>query len=534
MSDFVKDAVRPHSISSFESKQSASDKLRILSARGESGSRGEGGGVQGGEQAALLGDAFAEVFAAMSITSPPPVSSPQVSPPAEASSDPSVGERVTESSSEEHELADDSSVENDSDDETVQLVAGEVQEFIVETNSVSTDSEVAALVGEQADDASQNELVEAAQESLKSQEAIPVEVAQAVSAQDHLESSIENEPSEDRNRETGQETDLVLPNEIESSASVSKTLPLTDQSSVSASTDSGTELASTELGQATPDQSGEESQSQGRRRYTHDDKPGVASESRSSSQAVDQIAESGQESSVATAIRSLDSAAEAPTPVRQPSTPVVSSAGASAALSAVKGAVSAGSPSSGHASNQGAKSTAGLQPSGQPNHGLAEKSGKPAEKGATKTDTLTRIKLVQRVSRAFQHLGPEGGVVRLRLAPAELGTVRVEMRIQQKKVEARVVAETEAAGSALREHLPELRARLEAHGMQVESLEVETESGDGSSSSFLDHRSQDDHHQGHSTRQSRPRTKLARPVVPAPVSQQGVSLTSTGGVDIRF
>ncbi len=90
-------------------------------------------------------------------------------------------------------------------------------------------------------------------------------------------------------------------------------------------------------------------------------------------------------------------------------------------------------------------------------------------------DLLTRIKLVQRVSKAFQHLGPDGGVIRLRLAPAEMGTVRVEMRMQQKKIEARVVADTEAAGAALREHLPDLRSRLEAFGMQVDKIEVDIE-----------------------------------------------------------
>ncbi len=92
-----------------------------------------------------------------------------------------------------------------------------------------------------------------------------------------------------------------------------------------------------------------------------------------------------------------------------------------------------------------------------------------------------RVKLVQRVSRAFQHLGIDGGVIRLRLAPAELGSVRVEMQINQRKVEARVVAETEAASAALKEHLPDLRARLESYGMQVERLDVETETRDSHS-----------------------------------------------------
>ena len=116
------------------------------------------------------------------------------------------------------------------------------------------------------------------------------------------------------------------------------------------------------------------------------------------------------------------------------------------------------------------------------NRSVAESRGNKAQT----TDTLARVKLIQRVSKAFQHLGPEGGVIRLRLAPAEMGSVRIEMRIQQRKVSARVVAETEAASAALREHLPDLRARLESFGMQVEQLEIETESLDQEGGSQFD------------------------------------------------
>ncbi len=93
-----------------------------------------------------------------------------------------------------------------------------------------------------------------------------------------------------------------------------------------------------------------------------------------------------------------------------------------------------------------------------------------------RSEVLARVKLISRVSKAFQHLGREGGMVRLRLAPAELGTVQVEMQVRHNRVRARVVAETEVATAALREHLPDLRARLESLGMQVERLDVEKES----------------------------------------------------------
>ncbi len=172
----------------------------------------------------------------------------------------------------------------------------------------------------------------------------------------------------------------------------------------------------------------------------------------------------------------------------------------------------------------------------------AETATKAKHSSATdssKADMLSRIKLIQRVSKAFQHLGADGGVVRLRLAPAELGTVRIEMRISQKKVEARVVADTEAASAALREHLPELRARLESFGMNVERIEVETDA------SFTHQESHSDHaHQDQDAWWSRSENRnVDRPERASAVSQvvsqpaiQSISLgrLPTAGVDVRL
>lgn len=155
------------------------------------------------------------------------------------------------------------------------------------------------------------------------------------------------------------------------------------------------------------------------------------------------------------------------------------------------------------------------------------------------TDALTRVKLIQRVSKAFQHLGPDGGLIRLRLAPAEMGSVRVEMRIQQRKVAARVVAETEAASAALREHLPDLRSRLEAFGMQVEQLDIETENLDHESGShFEDTTSRDDRWQEPDRRQTRERSKQLPTKAVVDVSQNVSSTVTTAslstGIDVHL
>jgi flagellar hook-length control protein FliK len=160
-------------------------------------------------------------------------------------------------------------------------------------------------------------------------------------------------------------------------------------------------------------------------------------------------------------------------------------------------------------------------------------------KNVDTTDTLARVKLIQRVTKAFQHLGPDGGVIRLRLAPAEMGSVRVEMRIQQRKVAARVVAETEAASAALREHLPDLRARLESFGMQVEQLDIETESLDHDSGShFEDTTSRDESWQEPGRRQQRERAKQFQKPNVVDVSQNVSPVITTAslsaGIDVHL
>ena len=169
---------------------------------------------------------------------------------------------------------------------------------------------------------------------------------------------------------------------------------------------------------------------------------------------------------------------------------------------------------------------------------------KSESQGATRegvSEAVNRAKLIQRVSRAFQHLGPDGGVVRLRLAPAELGTVRIEMRINGRKMDARVVAETEAASSALREHLPDLRSRLESFGMEIEQIEIETDSGETDVDGRSPERDDGDRRsdgQGPRSRSFRPRNddSVSRPVSSAaPPVLTEASITLPGiGVDLRL
>jgi len=96
-----------------------------------------------------------------------------------------------------------------------------------------------------------------------------------------------------------------------------------------------------------------------------------------------------------------------------------------------------------------------------------------AAEGGEASGNLDRIRLVQRVSRAFQRIGPSGGHVNLMLHPAELGSVQLNLKVDGRKLEASITTQTSAAMEVLREHLPELRQRLADFGMELERIHFE-------------------------------------------------------------
>ncbi len=99
------------------------------------------------------------------------------------------------------------------------------------------------------------------------------------------------------------------------------------------------------------------------------------------------------------------------------------------------------------------------------------------------SEIADRARLVHRISKAFQRIGLDGGQVRLRMHPEELGGIQLEMRINGRVVQATVTADTEQASAILREHLPELRQRLESQGLTIERLDVGTRNESGTQSS---------------------------------------------------
>ena len=80
-----------------------------------------------------------------------------------------------------------------------------------------------------------------------------------------------------------------------------------------------------------------------------------------------------------------------------------------------------------------------------------------------------------RVSRGLQNaVHQQGGTVTLRLTPAELGTVRIQMHMQGTTVSANFHTETESAQALLTQQITHLRQALETQGLTVERLQVQT------------------------------------------------------------
>lgn len=81
--------------------------------------------------------------------------------------------------------------------------------------------------------------------------------------------------------------------------------------------------------------------------------------------------------------------------------------------------------------------------------------------------------MVHRVARAIQSAQVGGGVIRLRLHPAELGALNLELSIERGTLRARLETESSLTRQIILDQLPQLRARLEEMGVRIEQFEVD-------------------------------------------------------------
>ena len=86
---------------------------------------------------------------------------------------------------------------------------------------------------------------------------------------------------------------------------------------------------------------------------------------------------------------------------------------------------------------------------------------------------VDNARFLSRVAKAFISAEQRGGEVRLRLSPPELGSLRLQVSVQDGVMVARMETETEAARAQLTNSLPDLRERLAEQGIRVERFDID-------------------------------------------------------------
>jgi flagellar hook-length control protein FliK len=145
--------------------------------------------------------------------------------------------------------------------------------------------------------------------------------------------------------------------------------------------------------------------------------------------------------------------------------------------------------------------------------GRAQRAGSTA-KGRTHAASgeLPRVdaaRFVGRVAKAVQTAQERGGLVQLRLSPPELGSLRLELSMQNGVMTATVETETPAARQILLDHLPALRDRLAEQNIRIERFDVDVRQDN--SGGQADPRASQQEHRQQQPQQPNPRHPGGRP-----------------------
>ena len=146
-------------------------------------------------------------------------------------------------------------------------------------------------------------------------------------------------------------------------------------------------------------------------------------------------------------------------------------------------ATDAGQPQPGDASGE-VVSTGGNSADAGPTGRLAESLAaravsKTAVQRAPANDQADRVQFVRRVANAFQTAAARGESIRMRLHPAQLGSLQLELSVRGGVLTARIETESSTARNMLLDNLPALRERLAEQDIKVARFDVDL--GDRSS-----------------------------------------------------
>jgi flagellar hook-length control protein FliK len=149
--------------------------------------------------------------------------------------------------------------------------------------------------------------------------------------------------------------------------------------------------------------------------------------------------------------------------------------------------------------------------------------GVGSDERAAKANSLNgsdQNRFLDRVARAFKVAENRQGVVKLRLHPPELGALRIELRMQNGALNARLEAESAVTQSLLLEHAYALRDRLSEQGVRIARFDVElSDRRSMEHPNGFDERSHRDREPARNHRQEEPAAKSEatplRPTTPA-------------------
>ena len=132
-------------------------------------------------------------------------------------------------------------------------------------------------------------------------------------------------------------------------------------------------------------------------------------------------------------------------------------------------------PTANPQANQARSDASSTAASGQVESSRAPQSNRnqSAERTVGGLTSIETSRFINRVARAFDFAQDRGGVLKLRLSPPELGSLRLEVTLKEGAVVARLETETTTAKTVLMDNLAQLKERLAEQNIRIETFDVD-------------------------------------------------------------
>lgn len=153
----------------------------------------------------------------------------------------------------------------------------------------------------------------------------------------------------------------------------------------------------------------------------------------------------------------------------------------------------------------------------------------PEQEAAPPAD---RLRFMHRVEGAVRRAQERDGRVQVRLSPPELGSLRIELALQNGVLTAKIEAETPMARNLLLDSLPALRERLAQQDIRVEKFDVDLRQDTGGKSGS-DDRSADQPWTRRGDQRGREAPPAPRTAAAAAVRPSASSSPADSGLDVR-